>query len=289
MKLSNIALVSVALLGIAVVGCGARKNGDADDDGSLATTEQQLVEDDSEASATDDDVEAGLDEPLSGAEVEDPAAPPDAATEADMMERVRKNPGRFFRPAGCITTTIAGNVATHVFKDCTGPYQMAKFNGTVTSTWVREEGKLTVTHEAEGFTINGAQISGKRVVVYTRSGSVITKTRTGSWTGTTAKGNPISHEASFVSTYDMAAKCVTRDGTAKTSLAKRSFERTVDEYKRCGIGRLGCPESGKVVLTRTKEGESLSLTLEFLGGRDVRVTRPNGTEATRSLVCNPGN
>lgn len=283
---ANTKLLSmISVLGLVTVGCSVKSTDDPEPLGSLGSSESQLVADDSEATETDEDLDVGLDEPLSGATPADPGSPADGATDADVMAKVKSNPGLFFQPAGCITTTIENNVATHVFKGCTGPYGMAKFDGTVTSTYVREAGKLTVTHEASGFSINGATISGKRVVVYSRAGTTITKNRTGAWSGTTAKGNPISHDASFVTTYDAATKCIRRDGSATTSIGGRSFERSIEDYERCGIGRLGCPESGKVVLSRTKDGESLSLTIEFLGGRDYRVTRPNGTQVQRQLVC----
>jgi hypothetical protein len=287
-KLANIALVSVLVLGsIAAVGCKKADDDDSTNE-NLGTSEAQLVEDDSEAADTDDDLESGLDEPLSGSTEADPGTPADGASDDEVYEKMRTNPGRFFKPAGCIVSTREGNVFKHVFNKCRGPWNMAEFNGTITTTVVREAGKLTVTHEASGFTANGASVSGKRVVVYTRDGSVITKTRTGSWTGTTAKGKPISHEANFVTTYDVAAKCVTRDGSAQTTIGGRSFERTIDDFKRCGIGRLGCPESGKLTLSRTKGGESLSLSVEFLGGVKYQVTRPNGKVVQRALLCNPG-
>ena len=281
MKLSHLALFSSAVLGLAAVGCTAKVDGE----GELATAEQQMVTDNDEAEAADEDVQAGVEDPLSGAEPTDPEGGMDPANDEELAAKVKTNPGKFFKPAGCITTSLVGNVATHVFKDCTGPYGLVKINGTVTTTYVREPGKLTITHEASGFGLNGATISGKRVVVYTRNGSVITKTRNGSWSGTTGKGNAFSHEASFVATYDASTKCVTRDGTATTSIGNRSFSRTIEDYKRCGIGSLGCPESGKIVLTASKNENSLSLTIEFLGGRKFTVTRPNGNVVTRSLVC----
>lgn len=282
MKLAHISLVSLMALGVVAIGC---KKDDDDNDGDLGTAEAQLVADNEESEAVDEDAEVGLEDSLSGAEPTDPGSPPDAANDEELGAKVRLNPGKFFRPAGCITTTLNGKIATHVFKDCSGPAGLVKFNGTVTTTYEREAGKLTVTHEASGFGLNGATVSGKRVVVYTRNGSVVTRTRTGSWSGTTGKGKAFTHEASFVATYDSASKCVTRDGSATTTIGGRSFERTVDDYKRCGIGSLGCPESGKIVLTATKQENSLTLSIEFLGGRKFTVTRPNGTTVTRSLIC----
>jgi hypothetical protein len=285
MKLAHIAFVSAAVLGLAVVGCGARNKDDNGTDGELGTAEAQLVSDNEEAEATEEDTEVGVDEALSDADPSDPGTPMDPANDEELAAKVKTNPGKFFRPAGCITTSLAGNVATHVFKGCTGPYGLVNFNGTITTTYVREPGKLTITHEASGFGINNATISGKRVVVYTRNGTVITKTRNGSWSGTTRKGTAFSHEASFVATYDASTKCVTRDGTATTTVGGRSFERSIEDYKRCGIGSLGCPEDGKIVLTASKQQNSVSVTIEFLGGRQYTVTRPNGSTVTRSLVC----
>lgn len=285
MKLANLALVSVTVLGLLAVGC--RRDDDADDGGgALGTAESQLIEDETEARDTDDDLEAAVDEPLSGGTEADPGTPADGASDDEVLEKVRTNAGKFFKPAGCLVSTREGNKITHVFTGCSGPYGLANFNGTITSTYVRETGTLTITHEASGFSANGASISGTRMVVYTRNGSVITKTRTGSWTGTTKKGRPITHEASFVTTYDGATKCLTRDGSAQTTIGGRSFERTVDDYKRCGIGRAGCPQSGTIVLSRTKGGDTASVTIAFPGGAKFTVTRPNGKTVTRPLLCN---
>ena len=287
MKLSNVSLVSMmAVLGLVAVGCAAKT--DSSSDGTLGTDEAQLVSDNSEAQDTDDTMESGVEEPLSGADPTDPGTPADGTDDAAVLAKIKANPGKWFKPAGCITTTLAGNVATHLFNGCSGPYGLANFTGTVTSTYVRGNGTLTITHEVSGFKANGAEISGKRVVVYTRNGAVITKHRTGDWTGTTKNGKAFSHTADFTATWDSAAKCITRDGSAQTTVAAREFSHSITGYKRCGIGDLGCPESGTIVLERTKaSGVSGSVTIEFLGGREYTVTGPKGGKVTRMLACNP--
>lgn len=290
MKLLNIAaLLSATVLTVAVVGCKNKDDDDSNNDSteSLGTTESQLIEDDTESADTDADLDT-LDDATSGATEADPGDPADGATDDEVGEKMRKNPGNFFKPAGCLESTRNGNKISHVFKGCSGPFELGKFDGTVTTTFVKADGKLTITHEVSGLNANGATITGKRVIEYTRANGVITKKRTGDWSGKTAKGKDITHTANFVTTYDVAAKCLTRDGVAQTTINQRSFERTIDGFKRCGIGRVGCPEvGGKVTLSRTKSDETLTLTLEFLGGRDYKVTRPNGKEITRSLLCNP--
>lgn len=284
--MKTFALLTLVVAPLLVVGCNS------DDDSSsggedLGTTESQLVSDDTEAADTDDDLEAGIDEPLSGATDANPGDPADGASDDEVFEKIRKNPGRFFQPAGCITSTRTDNVVVHVFAGCTGPYGLTSFDGTVTSTWTREPGKLSVTHQTDGFKINGAIVTGSRSIAYTRSGATVSKTRTGSWTGTTAKGNAISHQANFVTTYDAQTRCLTRDGSAQTSVGGRSFSRTIDGYERCGIGRGGCPNGGTIALSASNGTESLSLSLEYLGGVRYRVTRPSGRQVTRALVCRP--
>lgn len=284
MKLAKVALLSVTLLGLLAVGC---KKDDTEDstDGSLASNESQLIEDDADASGTDDDLESSIDEPLSGGTETDPGTPADGASDDEVLEKVRTNAGKFFKPAGCLTSTRDGNKITHVFKGCTGPYGFKNFDGTVNATYVRAPGSLTVTLDFNGTKANGATISGERVIVYTKDGTTITKTRTGTWTGTTEKGKDISHQANFKVTYDTATKCLTRDGSAQTTIGGKSHERVVDGYKRCGIGDLGCPESGTITLTRTKSSESLSLVITFEGGIHYSVTRPNGKKIERVLLC----
>ena len=119
-------------------------------------------------------------------------------------------------------------------------------------------------------------------MVYTRNGALITKHRTGVWTGTTKNGKAFSHAADFTVTWDSATKCITRDGSAQTTIAAREFSHSITGYKRCGIGVLGCPESGTIVLERTKGGRHASLTIEFLGGRDFTVTGPRAARSRAS-------
>ena len=80
-----------------------------------------------------------------------------------------------------------------------------------------------------------------------------------------------------------------RSNTTKgVTLTGNQFSHSITGYKRCGIGDLGCPESGTIVLERTKaSGVSASVTIEFLGGREYTVTGPKGGKVTRALACIP--
>ncbi|MBX3190861.1 MAG: hypothetical protein KF819_27940 [Labilithrix sp.] len=283
MKIGNVALVSVVVVLGAVTGCSARADGE--DDGRLSESESLLISDADDANENEDTLEGAIEEPLSGADPSDPGSPADGDTDDAVMGKVRTNPGRWFKPAGCITTTIVGNVATHVFAGCTGPYGLVSFNGTITSTYERGGAALTVTHEATDFKVNGASVSGKRVVTYTRSGTTITRTRKGSWSGATKSGVPITHTADFTMTYDPTTKCITREGSGTTTIGGRELSIDVAGYKRCGVGSLGCPEGGTITLSRTKSENAASVTVEFLGGRQVRYTGPRGGRLTRLLIC----
>jgi hypothetical protein len=265
-------LVSIAL----VPGCALRSQSS----GELGTSDQLLVADNQESNDTDDDLESGVDEPLSGAESAEasPAAPKDAS---EHMARVKSNPGRFFQPAGCITTSVVGNVATHVFNNCTGPKGLRTFNGTVVSTWTIADGKLTVSHQSQDFQINGATISGSRIVTYVRKGAVVDITRDGNWSGTTASGKAISHVASSTAVYDPAKQCLVVNGHAQSSIGKRDLSRTAKDVTVCGLRRRNCPSSGEVVLTR----EARSVKISFLGGQNAEASFPNGTTVDFKMAC----
>ena len=285
MKLSNVALVSsLALFGFAMAGCASKNDASESTD----STESQLVADSTETQSADDDVESGLEEPLSGAQRSDPGTPASAADQDALVEKVKANVGKWFQPAGCIATSWNANVATHVFSGCTGPYGFVSFNGTVTATYAYDGTTLTITYAATGFKANGAQISGTRTVTYTvATDGTVTKHRVGSWAGTTKNGKAFTHEADFTVTWDPSTKCITRDGTADSTIAERDVSRTIAGYKRCGLGDLGCPESGTITLERTKGDKSASVTLELLGGQDYSITGPRGNTTSGQLVCIP--
>jgi hypothetical protein len=268
----------VALLG---AGCGGLPT-----EGNLTASESALVQDSTETDGLDGDVESGLEEPISGANDADPGAPPLelAADLTKFLGTVRTNPGLFFKPSGCIVSTVNANVVTHVFTGCTGPYGLVSYNGTVTSTWSYAAGKLSVTHVAKGFKINGATIDHTVTIAYTKSGALITRHRVGDSKGLTLTGRVISHHADYTTTYDTAAKCITRDGSSVTSIGKAELTRTISDYKRCGIGSQGCPMSGTVTITRKLLG--LTLVVEFPGGPEMLVSTPQGKgEITLPLDC----
>jgi hypothetical protein len=251
---------------------------------SIGADQAAIVADHSESESTDDQVQGGVEDTLSGATPAAASFDLTVAPEA-AAANVHTNAGLWFKPAGCIVSTVSGAVVTSVFTDCTGPYGLAHFNGTVVSTWSKPAaGELQVVHQLDGFHVNGATISGTITVDYTRDGAgVFTKHRVANLSGETASGRAITRTADYVTTYDGKTNCLLRNGDAKTTIGARSLDVTVSGYERCGLGELGCPVAGTVTLTAEPSGESLSLT--FPGGAAVVVTGPKGGKATLPLAC----
>jgi hypothetical protein len=280
MKLAGIACLSIVVAAYAT-GCTVK----ADDEDSLSTAESAIVTDSDEADDQEQQTEANVEEPLGGSDPATPGAPVDPAADQTMLEgAIKTNPGKFFKPAGCIQTTVAGNVATHVFTNCTGPYGLVTLNGTVTSTWSREGAdKLKVVHSTTDFKIGKSTISGTSTNIWSKSGTTYTRTRNASWSGKTGKDKDFTRTATSTISYDTATKCIERDGSASTTIGARGLDSSITDYKRCGVGAWGCPQSGTIVLTA--KAQNLTLTVEFLGGRKVRVTRPNGRVVDFNIFC----
>lgn len=270
-----LALVA-ASLGLAT-GCASA----TEDDSELSSSESALLADDEESADAEEDVEVGLDQPLSGA---DPTAPSAAPTLADFSVNIRKNPGRFFTPAGCLTSTVdePNKTVTHVFNDCTGPHGLKTYNGTVTTTWHTSGGALVIRNSSDEFHINGKTISGYRELTFSRSGNVITRHRVGDWTGTTGKGAALQHNADFTVTYDTSTKCLTRNGTASRTRGSKQHTRTVVGYEVCGVEFRGCPKAGNVTI---KNGEN-QIDIQYEGGTSATISRPKKAKKLfKKLVC----
>lgn len=273
-RLAPLALLSA--LALVAPACASSSPTEGLDAASAAMITDGQDIDDLEESA-----ELAVEEPLSGAaEGGEVAVTLDAAGAAAAS---KTNLGVFFKPAGCIVSTLAGNVVTHVFSDCTGPYGYVHLTGTVTSTWSKIASGVSVKHEATGFRVNGAVIDHAVTIDYTRAAGVYTKTRHGVSSGTTAAGRAITHSADYVTTYDANTKCLTRDGAGQTTIGGRALSRSITGYQRCGIGAGGCPKSGTVVLKR----DARTLELAFPGGAFVDIKIDGGAAIRRPLLCRP--
>ena len=282
---------SIALaLALSAVGCASASDSTTQED--LGTTESSLVEDDAETSEDDENAESGIEQALSGAEAANPGGASDPSEADDtVFARIKTNPGLFYKPAGCITSTLEKTASavtvTHVFTGCTGPFGLKSFDGTVVSTWSRGEGKLVVTHSTTGFRINEAVINHEATISYSLAGDVWTRTRKATSSGTNAKGKAFTREANFVVTWNSSSKCLTRDGSAASTIGNRSVERKVTGLEVCGVGIRLCPTKGVIELRRAKTSTNaeVTLTIDYEGGEATKVKLPSGKTVKRALVC----
>ncbi len=256
---------------------------------SLSTSEELLTGDEDEAAGADDASEAEEEATSGGVDADGGSAGVDPAVGvADQVGKIKANPGKFFTPAGCIVTTPgANNTFTHVFTNCTGVGGRT-FNGTVTATWTFEPKKITVKREAKGFKVDGATVDRTVTIEYSSVANVLQRVRTVDLAGTTAKGKTFTRKATWTVRWDATAKCVSRQGNATTTLGDRQHVTTIEGYKRCGVGSYGCPESGKVTLSRAAAGaeKEITIVIAFLGGRKMSITLPpTARKIDRVLAC----
>ena len=298
MSLSRIAIVA-SVLATALVAFPACKVADTSEGDLLGTSEDLLISD-SEGDDEEEQSEEGSDDSTTGASTESEADQgPDPSTDLDtQMLKIRENPGKLFTPAGCITTTIektaTSRIATHVFNGCVGPGGKRKYTGTVVATWTSPgANQLQVVRQASGFKIerlaDGVVLTVDRTatVNFAKNGSLYTKTRNVTMSGTNSNGKNVSRVANWNLTYDPSTRCLTRDGSATATHEGRELTRTVSGYKRCGIGVLGCPQSGTLTVSRKKgvgdAEKDITITVEFTGGRSYTVTGSGGKKVNRTM------
>ena len=273
MRTSATLLVLVTFGSLATLACAGR----GEDESDLDAATLALVAANEELQSTEQDLEGGLELPLSGAPSE--SDPVDTSSEEAAATAAWSNAGIYFQPAGCISNTRDGAVVTHVFDDCTGPHGRVHLTGTVTSTWSRTETGVSVVHETEGFQINGATVDHSVTISYGYEAGVYTRHRGGVTTGVTGGGRAIAHSADYTTTWDPDMTCVTRDGSSETSIGEREFSRTIDGYERCGVGEFGCPNAGTLTLT----GPRLTVELTFRGSGSYDATANDHTFSDRQL------
>jgi hypothetical protein len=283
---SSVSLTLLCAAFVATQGCASKA-----DTADLGTADELLVSDNDEVEALENDAEESTDEALSGATPADPGAEVDpSVAEEAQVELVKANGEKFFQ-SKCVTTTVKSKgVLEHVLANCIRNGGSRPISGTIVATWSRPEaGKVQVVREAIGLKVGGATINRSVTVLYSREGSKLVRNRTVTMSGTSGGGKPVSRDASWVVSYDPAGKCIERSGSSVSKHGGRELTTTVASYKRCGIGALGCPEAGKVTLSRKKgvgdAAQDLSIVLEFKGGKQVDITAPDGKVRSRNLIC----
>jgi len=201
-----------------------------------------------------------------------------------------------FTPDTCRTATRAGNVVTFTFNNCTYLAGYTGVSGQLEATYTSTAGILTIkVRTIEPFTIETFNKRLEPITVSLKLTSDVTVQfvsggKKFDWTTNyeaTAGDATLTHTATYTSTRTTADACTTLDGAAATTFpGGRGVEASVVGYRRCGPAR-ACPEAGgKVTFTSTADNTKF-ITIEFLGGRRVRVTVPNRAafETDKLLQC----
>jgi hypothetical protein len=217
-----------------------------------------------------------------------------------------------FTPAGCVTSTRATNVVTFTFTDCTYLLGYTQVNGTIEATYapgatmgsVEVAVKNTTPFKLQTYTVdkNAVPRTVVPLVVDVTIDAHATVQLTApnvqrtDWNGTyVAKwpGGSLTHEPTYHSVVDTSTgtTCVDLDGSATTKFANgRGVTVDVAGYHRCGQPK-ECPAAGGSVSFTSLLDPRLTLKVEFLGGRAVRVTppkkegRPDSFELDDLLQC----
>lgn len=269
-KLSVSAQLVLLAFGLLHLGCANERG---DEKGSMTAA---LVSDNNEIESLEGDLEGSLELALSGAASEDAEL---AATDASQAaETARTNVGLYLQPAGCVTSTREGSVVMHVLEACTGP-RGRSLDGTIVSTWSRSDSGLSVVHEARGFSIEGALVDHDASIAYERLDGAYRRHRTSSTVGTTARGHVIDHSAEFATVYDATTACFERNGSSRTAIEERRWNREVTGLRRCG-GRFDCPSSGSI----TFSGPNAEGSIEVTGAGVYDVTVNGRTDTNRRML-----
>ena len=260
-KLVFRSLAAVSLC-VGLVACGGTAAG-TDDDGGDASAAM------SQAGA----VEYMLTNPVS--------ASMDAATAASALTAAQ------WWPAGCATRQKDPTqpVVTITLNNCSGPFGLLKWNGTLTATFAKNaDGSLNIKAVSNNMTVNGspATFTMDRSVAVSGSGTSRDVKGSTTWTRTNANGVQVSHSNQWTATVDAATKCRTVNGTGATTSGTVSIATTSKDYKVCRPNGIdGCPSG---TLTHVMTPGNTSVTVTFDGSNNATVTGPRGTR-TVGLIC----
>ncbi len=269
-KLTRSSVALVACLGVVAVGCASKSS-------SSSSTDQDNS-DGSDSSASEAQA-SRMDEKIFGSvSSQDPNAAAGSVAAAQWW------------PAGCATrekdATNPAVVHIHL-NDCTGPFGLLHHTGDITVTFSKNpSGGLHAEATSSNMTVNGKAVQYSSSADITVANGQITVAFHGAWDRENAKGETVSHTRSGTTVIDIAKKCRTTNGTAQTLVAAREVDTTIKNYEICrkADGTDGCP-TGEVDVTGKASGKSL--TFDFDGSAQCKVTGPAGNSVEVPLVCIP--
>jgi hypothetical protein len=191
-------------------------------------------------------------------------------------------------PAGCVTEAKDPTnpaVVDVTFTDCTGPFGLVHLDGELIVTLsAGAGGALNAQIAGDDLTANGHAIDFDATARITVSGATRTVDWQGNWTATDDKGDTLAHTSNLTIVVDTSTSCVTENGTAVTTVAKRVVDTTITGFEVCrdADGTAGCP-TGKVEHVGKTSGKTV--TVDFNGSDEAAVTGPEGYTFDVPLVC----
>lgn len=188
--------------------------------------------------------------------------------------------GAQFQPAGCATSTSAGNVVTLVTNACTGPYGLVAVTGTVEVTVTPALNGYSAHANTVGLKVNRATLNIDSSWTYTNNGAQKSVTVQAGGTAIGARGHQITRSGEYTVTW--TSECLSLDGAWTTTFDGISYQTDVNQFSQC---KGQCPAAGGSVAWT---GASRSVSIEFDGSSTADVTITGGrrgSEGTLSLFC----
>lgn len=273
--MNKLSIFALACLGVVAVACSS-KDSSSTSDTSAADTADNADNNESSASAGQ---ASRFDEQLLGpVSAQDPEQAAGAVAAAQWW------------PAGCVTRQrdATNKSVVHVtLKDCSGPFGLVHHSGDITLTFSKSaDGGLHVNGTSSNMTVNGKAVSWSTDADIAVSGTTRTVKYNGAWTRENAKGETVSHTRTGTTVIDTAAKCRDTNGTAVTQVGGREVDSVIKDYKICRKtdGTDACP-SGEIQHTHKASGRTV--TDDFDGSAEAKVTGPKGNSVEVPLVCTP--
>ncbi len=186
--------------------------------------------------------------------------------------------GTFYRPAGCLTKALSGNVLTLTFDDCTGPYGLVHVTGVVEVTYTIDAGVIGYHATSTGLHVNGAVVDIDNEGTYAKTGDTATiEAKTGG-AGVGPRGNRITRNGTYTFGWNSSTSCMDLDGSWMTTVGALDWTTTVSGFHGCDGT---CPASGSIRWENSHNG----LTLSFDGTSHPAWSTDSGKSGTVSLFC----
>ncbi|MGA7121573.1 MAG: hypothetical protein WBY94_15820 [Polyangiaceae bacterium] len=216
-----------------------------------------------------------------------------------------------FSPAGCVSASASGNVATFNLSKCTGPGGLSSATGTFSATFTPSSQGLQIQLAGSNISVNGANINVASLGVLTLGSDMVTKTFQANTTssGTGPFGEGVARAGNYSLTWQSGSNCGTVNGSfadivldgglesgvdggpldgawdsgfeaglVTTSNGGRASTTNVINYVRC---RAQCPQSG----TTTRNFANGTVTITYNGSSSVPWSGSNGNAGTLNLNC----